>query len=127
MPQIARNVTTTAITETVEDTINKRSNENGVRNLPLTLAVKAKPKIIISQTHVAAAAFFLGSTRFARRTNNAVPLELTPIPIIKKATVASAIPNPTELLNRIVEAAAKTPPLANTNIPPRIHGLALRV
>ena len=127
MPQIAKKVTTTAITDTVDETMSNRSNENGVRNLPLTLAVKANPKIIINQTQVAAAAFFLGSTRFARSTSNAVPLELTPIPIIKKAIVANAIPKTTELLKRIVEAAANTPPLANTKIPPRIHGLALRV
>ena len=107
--------------------MSSRSNENGVRNFPLTLAVKAKPKIIINQTQVAAAAFFLGSTRFAKSTSNAVPLELTPIPIIRKATVASVIPKTMELLKRMVEAAANTPPLAKTNIPPRIHGLALRV
>ena len=89
-------MTITAITDTVDEMINRRSNENGVRNFPLTLAVKANPKIIINQTQVAAAAFFLGSTRFASSTSKAVPLELTPIPIIKKAMVANAIPKPTE-------------------------------
>ena len=82
-----------------------------------------KPRIIMTQTTVAAAARRCGATRFASSTSSVVPAAPTPSPIATKATTASAMP--AVRLNSIhaIATAATTPPSARTVIPPTIHGV----
>ena len=100
-----------------------RVNVKGSRNAPATPAVTAKPRIIMIQVMLAAAARLSGATVAASRTSRQVPLAPTPAPISAKASIASRMPNMGAEAIQAVAVAARTPPAPRTAMPPTIHGV----
>ena len=122
-PQMATSATARATPDTPPATASRRAGENGSRSLPATVAVIAKPAIIIIHTIVAAAARRSPATRLAMRTRREVPHALTPQPIAANDAIARAMPSAKWAAMSVVAKAAPTPPAASTAIPPTIHGV----
>ena len=119
----ASSVTTMASAETVPVTATSRSGEKGSRKRPATAVVTMKPKIIISQTTVAAAGRRDGATRVASSASSEVPAAPTPRPISTKESIASASPARRASAISPVATAAPRPPVASTAMPPMIQGV----
>ena len=85
--------------------------------------MSANPKIIISQTSVAAGARRGASTRLASSTSSEVPAALTPRPMATNDNTANARPASGAVAIQAVAAAAPKPPSARTAMPPTIHGV----
>src|SRR5262245_27431996 len=86
--QSATAVVLRAATETVAETKTSFQRAKGDRKAADRLAVTAMPKIIISQTTVAAAARLSPETRAASKASNDVPDRPTPIPTSRNAKTA---------------------------------------
>ena len=97
--------------------------ENGSSSLPAVIAVTAMPKIIISQTMVAAGPRRAGATRLASRVSSAVPAAPTPRPTSVNASSANANPAQSCVAISAVAPAAPVPPSASAAMPPTIHGV----
>ena len=82
-----------------------------------------KPKIIISQTMVAAGARRFGATRVASSASSEVPAAPTPAPTPRKDSTARPMPSARFSAISAVAAAAPKPPRARMQMPPMIQGV----
>ena len=123
MPATAKVVMSTASVQMPAATCSRRVCENGSSQCPARPAVMAKPAIIMIHTRVAAGPRRSGATDWASITSKLVPQALTPVPISKKPSRASARPDARSEPAHTVPSVAIMPPAASTTMPPMIQGV----